>query len=97
MYDEIGQLRASSAIVPNARVLNSAADSLTAESASAVKAEAWVQQSSSVTQWQITPYVNASTVVLHGLLLSSGGGSAKCPADHRFIYGSDAAGWHLLH
>ena len=94
MFDEIGQLRASSAILPNARVLNNPGANLTPESVSILKAEAWVMQSANATQWQLTPYVNASTVVLHGLLLSSEGGSSQCPADHRFIYGSDAAGWY---
>jgi hypothetical protein len=105
MFDEIGQLRSTSAVLLGPRVLNNVDDDLSVESTSTVKALAWVKSSdntdwvegsgSGVAQWQLTPYTNSSTLVLHGLLLSSGGGSDKCPvAGHPYIYGSDSAGWY---
>ena len=96
MFDEIGQLRSTSAVLLGPRVLNNVDDELSIESTSAVKDLAWVEGSGSgAAQWQLTPYTNSSTLVLHGLLLSSGGGSDKCPAaGHPYIYGSDSAGWY---
>eukprot|EP01046_Picozoa_sp_COSAG06_P068407 COSAG06_NODE_18178_length_900_cov_0.920100_1_plen_135_part_10 len=96
MFDEIGQLRSTSAVLLGPHVLNNVDDELSIESTSAVKDLAWVEGSGSgAAQWQLTPYTNSSTLVLHGLLLSSGGGSDNClVVGHPYIYGSDSAGWY---
>jgi hypothetical protein len=97
MFDELGQPRPTSAVAPGARVLNNAAEGFTPESADVVKALAWIEESAQGTaQWQLTPYrtANDSTLVLHGLLLQSSGGSPACPAAMPFIYGSHTAGYY---
>ena len=90
MFDEIGQRRQQSVLTPalaTQRVLDNPAEVLGVAAAAATKAHAWVVGGSTAVGWQLAPFANSSTLVLHGLQFNTSS-SRACPAGHPYIYGS---------
>lgn len=90
MFDEIGQRRAASALLPSERLLHNPTKILGPTALVVVDALRWAASS---TRWQLTPYANSSTLVLHGLALDNGDRPpSSCPKTNPYPYGTKAAG-----